>query len=331
MKVIEICTYAAPAIYILLTITAIISLYSPLLSQLASHGKTRIVISNDPKENEKETPRAAKSTSHVTTAIMIRLRLLDHDRFQIRKHHFVHFYTVGITWAAFILWNHHQRHQSRRNNVTTCTLLLYLHLARRCYECRYVHIWNGSMHIAGFALGLLHYILLPFIFLGNGIEIQHHHGHGHDHGHGHLYLIMGVVINLFSQYEQHLHHCILANYRKNGVKEINGGKRYSIPHGRWFAYVSCPHYLAEIMIYASFAILLHHQYDFGIANGAGTDSFLVQSAISLCSSVQPFKHVILVAWVAINLAISARSSHAWYQKQFPGYPKHRTALIPFLW
>ena len=31
---------------------------------------------------------------------------------------------------------------------------------------------------------------------------------------------------------------------------------YSIPEGRWFRYVSCPHYLAEIIIYAGFAIVL---------------------------------------------------------------------------
>jgi hypothetical protein len=29
--------------------------------------------------------------------------------------------------------------------------------------------------------------------------------------------------------------------------------------------------------------------------------------------------------------VSARSSHEWYRVQFPDYPLHRAALIPFIW
>ena len=40
-----------------------------------------------------------------------------------------------------------------------------------------------------------------------------------------------------------------------GFHNINDG--YVIPYGRWFQYVSCPHYTAEIIIYLSFAIVIY--------------------------------------------------------------------------
>jgi hypothetical protein len=36
-------------------------------------------------------------------------------------------------------------------------------------------------------------------------------------------------------------------------------------------------------------------------------------------------------WTFANLVPRARSHHAWYQKQFPTYPKERKALLPGLW
>jgi len=33
-----------------------------------------------------------------------------------------------------------------------------------------------------------------------------------------------------------------------------GAKEYKIPYGGWFEYVSCPHYTAEIMLYAGLVV-----------------------------------------------------------------------------
>ena len=370
----KLCSLAAPIVYPILTITAILSLFSPFLSQLASHGKTRIVRVGKqvPERNRggakhgdrngtllpvgnKERPHiASKSSSSI-------LAFLDHPRLQISKRHFVHFYSVGILWTALVYFVYPLSSQTTNLNVSRVTL--FIHLTRRCYECRYVHQWNGTMHIAGFLLGLLHYILLPFIFLPEAyliptsIESIAPNTYANS-GWKLLRLLFGITMNLYSQHQQYIHHCLLANCRTRNRQDINihsGEKRknkyesvYTIPRGKWFAYVSCPHYLAEIMIYVSFAILLHplmldssmrrkvvnmddamSDYYFG---GGNTDIVtMTQYVINVCYVLRPCKHIVLVVWVAVNLAVSARSSHEWYRVQFPDYPLHRAALIPFIW
>jgi len=99
--------------------------------------------------------------------------------------------TIDITTIGELLW-------TTRSPIAS--LLLLAHLLRRCYECRHVHVWNGSvqettvaskteapkvmggtnarstkrrtkmgnggyMHVAGYLLGILHYVLLPFVFV----------------------------------------------------------------------------------------------------------------------------------------------------------------------
>ena len=80
------------------------------------------------------------------------------------------------------------------------------------------------------------------------------------------------ALNIWLQYEQHMHHVILADIRrvpffeKKVVDETKAGcynislhqnRHYSRPpYKRWFRYVLAPHYLAEISLYLSFAIIL---------------------------------------------------------------------------
>ena len=45
-------------------------------------------------------------------------------------------------------------------------------------------------------------------------------------------------------------------------RESGGG--HSIPQGDWFSYVSCPHYLAEIIIYLCLAVILGPRHLTGI-------------------------------------------------------------------
>lgn len=303
-------TCIAPVIYILLTLAAIASLSSPLLSQLALHGKTRIHHVFD--ENAKKEINAVR----VEKSFFARFtKFSNHARFQVSKRHFFHFYLTGTIWAVFILWD-----QSGNNWVH---YLLYIHLIRRCYECRFVHKWNGTMHIAGFALGMLHYILLPYVFISARKDDNN------DDKQELVLNIMGTLLNLFAQYEQNFHHRILAHCRNDDKQR---GICYSIPRGRWFQFVSCPHYFAEVIIYFSFGILLHSMIGnySSVAMADERDRTPVETLRVACFILEPFKHAILFLWVTVNLAVSAKSSHKWYKRQFPSYPKSRKALIPFL-
>jgi hypothetical protein len=283
--------------------------------------------------------------------------------------------------------------QQRQYDVKafTNTVLLFLHLTRRCYECVYVHEWNGTMHIAGFFLGLLHYLLLPFIFLPHvglpGAVLAEHDNVAEDvcdkdDSDGNvgsslqmLWLFSGIALNIYAQYQQYVHHCILANCRtarnrkkreqnewnqdtnRKGAEYISSSI-YTVPEGNWFMYVSCPHYLAEIMIYLSFVILLHGSVMITglppniMAVGVPDNMYYIcdqrslifhelsrildnearwYSVLNICLDISSWKHVVLAVWVTVNLAVSARSSHAWYQSNFLDYPRNRSALFPFIW
>jgi len=301
-------TCAATVIYMILGITAIISIFSPFLTKLASHGKTRVLLLEARGQDD---DHANISSSSMVFMVW---KFLDHPLLQIPKMRFASFYSIGLVCSAYMLWDSCEKWAST---------LLCIHLARRYVECRCVHKWHGTMHLAGYALGLLHYFLLPFMFKSHYDIRLSWPG-----------CIVGVSLNVYAQYNQYLHHFILGNYRSLSHREK--GQRYFIPFGHWFDYVSCPHYLAEILIYASFAILLHPSVhdDDNDADGVGVVVVVCDAnrwSAEICSLILPWRHVVLLLWVAINLAVSARSSHGWYQNQFKAYPKNRCALIPFLW
>lgn len=80
------------------------------------------------------------------------------------------------------------------------------------------------------------------------------------------------------------------------------GKGYVIPQGGLFRWVSSPNYLGEMIEWTGWAIATW--------NLAG---------------------LTFAIWTIANLAPRARSHHAWYRKQFVDYPKHRHALLPFIY
>jgi hypothetical protein len=78
-------------------------------------------------------------------------------------------------------------------------------------------------------------------------------------------------------------------------------KRYSIPYGGLFRYVSCPNYFGEIVEWGGFALM-----------------------------VWSFPALSFFVWTVVNLIPRALDHHCWYTEQFEDYPERRRALIPFL-
>jgi 3-oxo-5-alpha-steroid 4-dehydrogenase 1 len=108
--------------------------------------------------------------------------------------------------------------------------------------------------------------------------------------------ILGSII-FFSGFIINLHSDhILRNLRKPGQ---NG---YKIPRRGLFKYISCPNYFGEIIEWTGWAIA-------------------TWSLPGLAFALFTFA----------NLAPRASSNHRWYLKRFPGYPKGRKALIPFIY
>ena len=116
----------------------------------------------------------------------------------------------------------------------------------------------------------------------------------------HWYHILAVLVFIWASRHQSICHKILAQLRRS---PSHTSSRYAVPHGDWFDHVTCPHYLAEIIIYSAL--------------------FLVFGA----------KHVVwllVVLFVICTLFLSARQTHDWYRTNFASYPTHRRIIIPWL-
>ena len=104
---------------------------------------------------------------------------------------------------------------------------------------------------------------------------------------GMLLFIIGAFINISSDN-------YLLQLRKPGEK------KYVIPNGGLFKYISCPNHFGEILEWVGFAILCWNIAAVGFA-----------------------------VWTVANLIPRAVSHHKWYLENFDDYPKNRKAVIPF--
>ncbi|KAK7312287.1 hypothetical protein VNO77_36047 [Canavalia gladiata] len=203
-------------------------------------------------------------------------------------------------------------------------LLMDIHVLRRLFET--VHVFNYSpsarMHIIGYLTGLFYYIAAPlslcgdcavevFDFLSNlatefiikgknqmpmpEVEFWQVINPLINLGWKHW---IGAAIFLWGWIHQYQCHKILGSLR-----DSTRADEYVIPHGDWFEIVSSPHYLSEIVIYASFVV----------ATG-GTNLTIW----------------LLFAFVVSNLSFAAVETHSWYRRKFEDYPNSRFAVIPFI-
>ncbi|CAN6249814.1 unnamed protein product [Urochloa humidicola] len=109
---------------------------------------------------------------------------------------------------------------------------------------------------------------------------------------------IGAAIFMWGSLHQFRCHAILGSLR-----ELKDSDEYVIPCGDWFSRVSCPHYLAEIVIY------------FGLFIASGGSNI-------------PLWFMLLI--VIMNLSVSAVQTHKWYLQKFEDYPRSRYALIPYV-
>eukprot|EP00970_Alexandrium_tamarense_P008953 scaffold1752_cov197-Alexandrium_tamarense.AAC.18 len=322
-------------IYLTLTIAALLSLVSPTLNELASHGKTRqpsMGVSCAPKPKTKQRTKM--------------LSILSNDRFTVNKARFVDFYSTGIVTTTFLVYHALYVDQYSKDNIDqwlSSTCLLLTHLIRRFCECMWVQNsqFSSRMHLSGYLLGVVHYLCLPFVFVP--LVVERSEGNGSCRLQSSIqsrYLTSIAMIGcLYFQYQQYRHHSILASLRSRNTASAKKSS-YSIPSGGLFEYVTCPHYMSEIMIYFMFAGMLALQSKCGCVGGDEVKSIvsatpfkvLGNGATSVLLRLYNSTHWIVLLWVATNLSISANKSHAWYLNQFGEvYPINRKRLLPLFW
>lgn len=358
----------AAIVFSLLTIAALLSTVSPMLTSLSSHGKTRLMSSNCGHDN----PRCHDhdEQSSVSRRWQQQQHFVGNCKFTVNKGRFIDFYATGIIVSMLILICN-ANVMGRDDFLPTC--LLMTHLIRRYCECIWVHKPGAlsQLHVAGYLLGILHYLCIPFILISyhpyNMIcSTFDNPFQGGDIGGKQCddessptdilpFTSMARFLNGFAifgciyfQYQQHRHHVILANLRGAGEAMPNKTIQYSTPNGGWFEYVSCPHYFSEIMIYITFAIIMNDVSYISRERSveawlADCNHFLVIPT-QLCGSladtrwmdtlvaIHNSRNSILCMWVTTNLAISADRTHNWYRNYFgTSYPQQRMRLVPFVW
>lgn len=110
------------------------------------------------------------------------------------------------------------------------------------------------------------------------------------------------VLFIYVSHYQHKCHVILANLRKDKSGRVITEQHYA-PSGGLFEYVSCPHFLTEIIIYLLVIVIQ------GFSNSYWNLIFLL---------------------VFVTQTLNAMSAHKWYKMKYTDYPKERKAIIPKL-
>lgn len=113
---------------------------------------------------------------------------------------------------------------------------------------------------------------------------------------------LAFVLFIYASHCQHKCNKILANLRKDKTGRVITQQHY-VPSGGLFEYVSCPHFLAEVVIY--FLILVAQEFSISYWN-------------------------LIFLLVLSTQTITAITEHRWYKRKYADYPKERKAIIPML-
>ncbi|CAG2114371.1 unnamed protein product [Medioppia subpectinata] len=201
----------------------------------------------------------------------------------------------------------HRRSSVSPESVLVAMCLLQLQVSRRLYECTQLSVYarDGKMALIHYLCGFSFYFGVGLSLLAEASGFQSTNGSSRDLILRNLCLpnhVIGVSLFLFFSFVQFKSHVILAELRKDSKgRVVTYG--HSIPNGHWFEYVSCPHYLAEILIYLCLSLVL---------SGRSSYWWLV------CS------------FVVANQVVVGLFNHKWYLQHFHNYPKHRKAVFPFV-
>jgi hypothetical protein len=187
----------------------------------------------------------------------------------------------------------------------TCSLLV-IHLFRRLVECVLVHSFSPrSISLHNLLLMWAYYIFMPVaIIIDLVLEFVKASLNPNTAplSISSIFSIgVGLELFLIASVLQYSSHKILASIRNQST----GASRYAytVPKGGMFNFVSCPHYLAELLIYASFAIV-----------SRGTIGSLL-----------------LLTFVSITMVSQGIKTHRWYLHIFSKEKlEGRKAIIPFL-
>eukprot|EP00877_Chromochloris_zofingiensis_P002251 jgi/Chrzof1/12026/Cz06g18170.t1 len=235
---------------------------------------------------------------------------------------FLHFYLIGAACNAMVLAAYiltYQPVSTTQAESLMALVLFQIHLIRRALETGFVMKYpiDAKMHGIAYLFGLSYYVAVPLSLVPDAWYLEHmwrHVGIGSSslqtwsasiaalvskHMFSH---VLGVLLFLVGNVMQFASHQALAQLSR-GKQPTRESNVYKIPQGWLFNYVSCPHYMAEILLYLGLVLLTSGRLN----------------------------SILIFIWVAANLVLAAAATHSWYRAHFKTYPLQRKALIPLVW
>lgn len=185
-------------------------------------------------------------------------------------------------------------------------ILLYIQAGRRLIETVYVTRFSprARMNILHYAMGLIFYLglclncflSLVFFYANASVPWQDQMRLWKTNfGWSEVLLVIFFLMLQVDQFQNHRH---LASLQK-----------YSVPTFGFFKYVSCAHYMDEVLIYGTIALIVNRK---------------VQSL-----DVFDINYLFSFLFVLVNLAISSRETHKFYRANFSSF-KTPFSIIPFI-
>lgn len=159
------------------------------------------------------------------------------------------------------------------------------HFAKRCLESLFLHKYSGPIDVMTVGQIAAFYSMMAVMAVVANASTPA--------GFTPL-LALGLLLYLMGEAGNFYHHWLLAQLRQNSTG-------YVIPQGGLFTYVSCPHYLFELIAWLGL----------------------------VCIAPHPLMFIALITMISYLTGRSLRAQQ-WYYEKFPNYPPHRKAIFPFL-
>lgn len=247
--------------------------------------------------------------------------------FLLPKRYFKHFYMTSllafITCFVVALLPFNQQFQSlfdrklikfeSADSINSFTALLFtmilmiIQSARRLYETSFISVYSkdSKINIIHYLYGHVFYIMaaistvVPILIsqtsnkftftslIDNLITKQR---------------AIAFILFIYTSHQQQNCNKVLANLRKDKSGQVITDQHY-VPSGGLFEYVSCPHFLTEVIIY--FLILVAQEFK------------------------QAYWNLIFLL-VLSTQTIKAIMEHRWYRRKYKDYSKERKAIFPRL-
>ncbi|XP_042197915.1 polyprenol reductase isoform X2 [Callorhinchus milii] len=187
------------------------------------------------------------------------------QRLDLPKRWFIHFYVVSVTWNGLLL-------------AILCQNLFWGQPFPMWLQRLLSFVSGSQLHMTP-------------VYKIQDLLVQYR-----------WYHVAGLTLFFWATVHHHKSHIILASLRKNKLGEVVN-LSHRVPHGDWFEQVSCPHYLAELLIYLALAMVFGGRH------------------LTWWS---------VVLYVLSSHAMMAVQSHEFYVNKFENYPKNRKAFIPLI-